>query len=98
MAFLNRVGNVLKQAVSKHVSSQYLAPSASIFQAVRSMSTSAKLFVGGTIVVFSVMNSFPKSSFMKFRISSQASLIALMTLVYKKLFPSMEKWSKVLPS
>ncbi|XP_042023446.1 glycine-rich RNA-binding protein 2, mitochondrial-like [Salvia splendens] len=47
MAFLNRVGNVLKQAVSKHVSSQYLAPSASMFQAMRSMSTSAKLFVGG---------------------------------------------------
>lgn len=63
MAFLNRVGNVLKQAVSKHVSSQYLAPSASMFQAMRSMSTSAKLFVGGTIVVFSVMNFFPESCF-----------------------------------
>lgn len=47
MAFLNRVGNVLKQSVSKHATSQFPAPSASLFQAIRSMSSSSKLFVGG---------------------------------------------------
>lgn len=56
MAFLNRVGNVLKQAVSKHAaSSKFMAPNASLFQAMRCMSTSSKLFVGGAIVVFSIM-------------------------------------------
>lgn len=54
MAFLNKVGNVLKQTVSKHAGLQFPAPNASIFQAMRSMcmSTSSKLFVGGAIVVF----------------------------------------------
>lgn len=47
MAFLNRVGNALKQTVSKHAASQFPAPSASLFQAIRSMSSSSKLFVGG---------------------------------------------------
>ncbi|KAI3452217.1 hypothetical protein Pfo_008882 [Paulownia fortunei] len=47
MAFLNRVGNVLKQTVSKHVTLGFSAPNASLFQAIRNMSSSSKLFVGG---------------------------------------------------
>ncbi|KAL8471728.1 hypothetical protein ACS0TY_028466 [Phlomoides rotata] len=47
MAFLNRVGNVLKQTVSKHAALQFPASNASPFQAIRSMSTASKLFVGG---------------------------------------------------
>jgi heterogeneous nuclear ribonucleoprotein A1/A3 len=46
MAFLNRVGNFLKQTVSKHAS-EFSASNASLFQAIRSMSSSSKLFVGG---------------------------------------------------
>ncbi|KAL3844602.1 hypothetical protein ACJIZ3_002005 [Penstemon smallii] len=46
MAFFNRVGSLLKQTVSKHVSSELSAPNPSIFQSIRSMSSS-KLFVGG---------------------------------------------------
>lgn len=47
MAFMNRVGNILKQTVTKHVTSELSAPNASLFQAIRSMSSSSKLFVGG---------------------------------------------------
>ncbi|KAK4417596.1 Glycine-rich RNA-binding protein 3, mitochondrial [Sesamum alatum] len=47
MAFMNRVGNILKQTVGKHVTSELSAPNASLFQAIRSMSSSSKLFVGG---------------------------------------------------
>ncbi|KAK6129163.1 hypothetical protein DH2020_037095 [Rehmannia glutinosa] len=47
MAFLNRVGNLLKHSVSKNVTSGFSASNASLLQAVRSMSTSSKLFVGG---------------------------------------------------
>ncbi|KAK4477572.1 hypothetical protein RD792_016805 [Penstemon davidsonii] len=46
MAFLNRVGTLVKQTVSKHVGSELSAPNPSLFQAIRSMSSS-KLFVGG---------------------------------------------------
>ncbi|KAL3618760.1 hypothetical protein CASFOL_037422 [Castilleja foliolosa] len=49
MAFLNRAANLLKQNVSKHVSSVSSASSPSLFQAIRSISSCAatKLFVGG---------------------------------------------------
>ncbi|KZV45622.1 glycine-rich RNA-binding protein 4, mitochondrial [Dorcoceras hygrometricum] len=47
MAFLNRVGNLLKQTVSKHTSFELAASNSSLFQAIRSMSSSSKLFVGG---------------------------------------------------
>ncbi|XP_051141201.1 glycine-rich RNA-binding protein 2, mitochondrial-like [Andrographis paniculata] len=47
MAFLNRIGNLLKQNIGKHVSSNLSASNPSLFQAVRSMSSSSKLFVGG---------------------------------------------------
>ncbi|KAL0350799.1 UNVERIFIED_CONTAM: Glycine-rich RNA-binding protein 3, mitochondrial [Sesamum radiatum] len=47
MAFMNRVGNILKQTVTRHVTSELSAPNASLFQAIRSMSSSSKLFVGG---------------------------------------------------
>ncbi|CAI9109836.1 OLC1v1009747C1 [Oldenlandia corymbosa var. corymbosa] len=46
MAFVNRIGNVLKQTLTKHVGLESSAASNSMFyQAIRSMST--KLFVGG---------------------------------------------------
>ncbi|KAL3642978.1 cell cycle RNA binding protein whi3 [Castilleja foliolosa] len=49
MAFLSRVGNLLKQNVSKHVSLVSSASSPSLFQAIRCMSSSAptKLHVEG---------------------------------------------------
>ncbi|NP_001312353.1 glycine-rich RNA-binding protein 3, mitochondrial-like precursor [Nicotiana tabacum] len=46
MAFFNRVGSILKQSVSKHSNLELSASNASLFQAIRSMSSS-KLFVGG---------------------------------------------------
>lgn len=51
MAFLNRVGNALKQNLGKHVASQFPASNASPFQAIRSMSTASKLFVGGAVIL-----------------------------------------------
>ncbi|XP_075498719.1 uncharacterized protein LOC142537062 [Primulina tabacum] len=47
MAFLNRVGNLLKQTVSKHGHFELAASNSSLFQAIRSMSSSSKLYVGG---------------------------------------------------
>ncbi|XP_073060404.1 uncharacterized protein [Primulina eburnea] len=47
MAFLNRVGNLLKQTVSKHGNFELAASNSSLFQAIRSMSSSSKLYVGG---------------------------------------------------
>ncbi|KAL2523033.1 RRM domain-containing protein [Forsythia ovata] len=46
MAFVNRIGNMLKQNLSKHVNLGLSASNPSLFQAIRSMSSS-KLFVGG---------------------------------------------------
>ncbi|GER45309.1 RNA-binding protein [Striga asiatica] len=49
MAFLNRVGALLKHNVSKHITPAFSASNPSFFQAIRSMSTNltTKLFVGG---------------------------------------------------
>ena len=58
MAFLNRVGGVLKQTVSKHVTSQSPAPNASLFQAIRSMTSASKLFVGGAFILYFMMINF----------------------------------------
>ncbi|XP_022635755.1 glycine-rich RNA-binding protein blt801 [Vigna radiata var. radiata] len=46
MAFLNRIGNLLKNSGVKHMNQDFSMSSPSLFQAIRSMS-SAKLFVGG---------------------------------------------------
>ncbi|CAI9763276.1 unnamed protein product [Fraxinus pennsylvanica] len=46
MAFVNRIGNVLKNTLSKHVRLEVSASNPVLFQAIRSMSSS-KLFVGG---------------------------------------------------
>ncbi|OVA00807.1 RNA recognition motif domain [Macleaya cordata] len=46
MAFISKVGNILKQSVSKHFNSELSASNPSIFQAIRCMSSS-KLFIGG---------------------------------------------------
>lgn len=47
MAFASKIGNLLKQTVSRHVGSGTSSPSnPSLFQALRYMSSS-KLFVGG---------------------------------------------------
>ncbi|CAN4079460.1 unnamed protein product [Withania somnifera] len=46
MAFLNKIGNILKQGVGKNSNLELSASNASFFQAIRSMSSS-KLFVGG---------------------------------------------------
>ncbi|EYU44195.1 hypothetical protein MIMGU_mgv1a011550mg [Erythranthe guttata] len=47
MAFLSRVSGLLKQTVTRHVATEMSAPNASLFQTIRSMSSSSKLFVGG---------------------------------------------------
>lgn len=46
MAFLNKIGNVLKHGVGKSTHLELSVSNASLFQAIRSMSSS-KLFVGG---------------------------------------------------
>ncbi|CAN8264853.1 unnamed protein product [Cochlearia groenlandica] len=46
MAFLSKFGNILKQTTSKQLNAHVSLSSPSIFQAMRSMSTS-KLFIGG---------------------------------------------------
>ncbi|XP_059283706.1 glycine-rich RNA-binding protein 4, mitochondrial-like isoform X1 [Lycium ferocissimum] len=46
MALFNRIGNMLKQSVSKHTNLELCASRTSLYQAIRSMSSS-KLFVGG---------------------------------------------------
>uniref|UniRef100_A0A2N9HFN1 RRM domain-containing protein n=1 Tax=Fagus sylvatica TaxID=28930 RepID=A0A2N9HFN1_FAGSY len=49
MAFLSKVGNLLRQTGSKQISSEFCAPKLSIYQAIRCMSSmsSSKLFIGG---------------------------------------------------
>ncbi|PIA63183.1 hypothetical protein AQUCO_00200894v1 [Aquilegia coerulea] len=46
MAFVSKLGNILKQSVSKNINSGLSASNPSIFQAIRCMSSS-KLFIGG---------------------------------------------------
>ncbi|KAF3654240.1 Glycine-rich RNA-binding protein 3, mitochondrial [Capsicum annuum] len=46
MAFLNKIGNILKHSVGKNTNLELSASNASLFQAIRSMSSS-KIFVGG---------------------------------------------------
>ncbi|XP_020218965.1 glycine-rich RNA-binding protein 2, mitochondrial [Cajanus cajan] len=46
MAFLNKIGSLLKNSAVKHINQDFSVSTPSIFQAIRSMS-SAKLFVGG---------------------------------------------------
>ena len=49
MAFLSKVGNLLRQTASKQISSEFGALKPSFFQAIRCMSSmsSSKLFIGG---------------------------------------------------
>ncbi|KAL2329878.1 hypothetical protein Fmac_017459 [Flemingia macrophylla] len=46
MAFLNKIGNLLKISTVRHINQDFSVSTPSIFQAIRSMS-SAKIFVGG---------------------------------------------------
>ena len=46
MAFFSKAGNILRQTVSKHVSSEIHGSNPSVFQLIRFMSSS-KVFVGG---------------------------------------------------
>ncbi|RZB98634.1 glycine-rich RNA-binding protein 4, mitochondrial-like isoform X1 [Glycine soja] len=46
MAFLNKIGNLVKNSAVKHINQDFSVSTPSLFQAIRSMS-SAKLFVGG---------------------------------------------------
>lgn len=56
MAFVNRIGNMLKQSVSRHANLELCASRTSLYQAIRSMSSS-KLFVGGKRILFPVVRS-----------------------------------------
>ncbi|CAN0871125.1 Glycine-rich RNA-binding protein 3, mitochondrial [Linum grandiflorum] len=48
MAFLSKVGNILKQAASKQIAVEFSASRPSIYQAIRCMSSAtSKVFVGG---------------------------------------------------
>ncbi|XP_027351785.1 glycine-rich RNA-binding protein 4, mitochondrial-like [Abrus precatorius] len=46
MAFVNKIGNLLKNSAVKHINQEVSMSTPSVFQAIRSMS-SGKLFVGG---------------------------------------------------
>ncbi|KAJ8451486.1 hypothetical protein Cgig2_017877 [Carnegiea gigantea] len=50
MAFFSKVGSILKQSVSKQITTQFSASNPSFYQALRCMSSS-KLFIGGIFVV-----------------------------------------------
>lgn len=54
MALFNRIGNMLKQTVSRHTNLELCATRTSLYQAIRSMSSS-KLFVGGKRILFPVV-------------------------------------------
>lgn len=62
MAFLNKIGNILKHGVGKNTNLELSASNGSLFQTIRSMSSS-KLFVGGekifpvygVLVIFSLL-------------------------------------------
>lgn len=54
MALFNRIGNMLKQSVSRHTNLELCATRTSLYQAIRSMSSS-KLFVGGKRILFPVV-------------------------------------------
>lgn len=54
MAFVNKIGNMLKQIVSRHANLELCASRTSLYQAIRSMSSS-KLFVGGKRILFPVV-------------------------------------------
>lgn len=49
MAFVSKIGKLLKSSAVKHINQDVSMSTPSLFQAIRSMS-SAKLFVGGTLV------------------------------------------------
>lgn len=51
MALFNRIGNMLRQSVSRHTNMELCASRTSLYQAIRSMSSS-KLFVGGKKILF----------------------------------------------
>lgn len=51
MALISRIGNMLKQSVSRHTNLELCASRTSLYQAIRSMSSS-KLFVGGKRILF----------------------------------------------
>lgn len=76
MAFLNKIGNLLKNSAVKHINQDFSVSTPSLFQAIRSMS-SAKLFVGGTLAdhaeIFSELNIASN-----FQFSLQVFLTALM--------------------
>lgn len=46
MALFSKVGNILKQTVSKNINTELCGSNSSIFQMIRCMSSS-KLFIGG---------------------------------------------------
>uniref|UniRef100_A0A5B6Z8Z6 RRM domain-containing protein n=1 Tax=Davidia involucrata TaxID=16924 RepID=A0A5B6Z8Z6_DAVIN len=55
MAFVNKIGTMLKQTVSKHMKLELSAANPSVYQAIRCMSSS-KLFVGGLSYATDDMN------------------------------------------
>lgn len=51
MAFVNKIGNILRHGVGKNANLELSASNGSLFQTIRSMSSS-KLFVGGEKMFF----------------------------------------------
>lgn len=51
MAFFSRARGILSQVATKHMNHEVSVASPSIFQMIRCMSTSPKVFVGGNVFI-----------------------------------------------
>ncbi|XP_038688369.1 glycine-rich RNA-binding protein 3, mitochondrial-like isoform X3 [Tripterygium wilfordii] len=72
MAFLSKVGNILRQTATKQVNAEFSASRPSIYQAIRCMSSS-KLFVGG--ISFNTDDSGLREAFGKYGEVVEARII-----------------------
>lgn len=98
MAFLSKVGNLLRQTASKQISSEFGASKPSFFQAIRCMSSmsSSKLFIGGAtklqlLVALRLYFFVVRLLILYFQVFHMAQT----SKVWRKLLLSMEKLLKV---
>lgn len=96
MAFFGRIGKLLRNSAVKHINHDVSMSTPSVFQAIRSMS-SAKLFVGGTTLVYHV-EFYKWNEAIIFQISfvMQVFHITLMIVVFNNIFLATEKYLMVI--
>jgi len=95
MAFLTKMGNMLRQTASRQMASEISASRPSIYQAMRCMSSS-KLFVGGAYLILLCFSCILMLLLVDiYQISLQVFLSRQMTTVWKRLLINMAMLSKV---